>query len=216
MSHIEAADFSVAVHHPSDLNKLKDDKGILPRYQSCHTAINQEGYVFEGHIPADVIKRFLSNPPANALGLAVPGMPVGSPGMEMGDRYDEYDVLLLGRMAAALFLSTLLKSSHPQLIQFERYEMKYNKQDIRLVNSRPMSRRRFVTGIAAGSAFVGLGLGAGLSMASASNRLGPTTLKGNKVDLNIAYEPVNFTGKNRMATAINGSGAWPHTALARR
>ena len=87
--------------------------------------------------------------------------------------------------------------------------MKYNKQDIRLVNSRPMSRRRFVTGIAAGSAFVGLGLGAGLSMASASNRLGPTTLKGNKVDLNIAYEPVNFTGKNRMATAINGSVPGP-------
>jgi hypothetical protein len=109
VSHIEAADFSVAVHHPSDLNKLKDDKGILPRYQSCHTAVNQEGYVFEGHIPADVIKRFLANPPANALGLAVPGMPVGSPGMEMGDRYDEYDVLLLGKDGSSTVFEHIAK-----------------------------------------------------------------------------------------------------------
>ena len=87
--------------------------------------------------------------------------------------------------------------------------MKDRAQAIRLIDLRPMSRRRFVTGIAAGSAFVGLGLGSGLSMASSSSRLGPATLKGNKVDLNIAYEPVNFTGKNRMATAINGSVPGP-------
>ena len=109
VSHIEAADFSVAVHHPSDLNKLKDDKGILPRYQSCHTGVNQAGYVFEGHIPADVIKRFLANPPANALGLAVPGMPVGSPGMEMGDRYDDYDVLLLGKDGSSTVFEHIAK-----------------------------------------------------------------------------------------------------------
>ena len=83
--------------------------------------------------------------------------------------------------------------------------MKNSEKDIRLIDSRPMSRRRFVTGITAGSACVGLGLGSGLSMASAANRFGPATLKGNQVDLNIAYEPVNFTGKSRMATAINGS-----------
>ena len=109
VAHIEAADFSVAVHHPSDLNKLKDDKGILPRYQSCHTAVSQAGYVFEGHIPADVIKRFLSNPPTNALGLAVPGMPVGSPGMEMGDRYDEYDVLLLAKDGSSTVFEHIAK-----------------------------------------------------------------------------------------------------------
>lgn len=109
VSHVEAADFAVAIHHPSDLNKLKHDKGILPRYQSCHTAVNQEGYVFEGHIPADVIKRFLANPPANALGLAVPGMPVGSPGMEMGDRYDEYDVLLLGKDGSSTVFEHIAK-----------------------------------------------------------------------------------------------------------
>ena len=83
--------------------------------------------------------------------------------------------------------------------------MKYSAQEISVLDSRSMSRRRFVTGIAAGSAFLGLGLGSGLSMASSTNRLGPTTIKGDHIDLNIAYEPVNFTGKTRMATAINGS-----------
>ena len=59
------------------------------------TAVSSDGYVFEGHVPAHVIQRFLTDPPNNAIGLAVPGMPVGSPGMEVGDRFDPYDVLLL-------------------------------------------------------------------------------------------------------------------------
>jgi len=95
VSHIKGSGFETNVHHPVNLNKLKSDKGISPRYQSCHTAVSKDGYVFEGHIPADIIQRFLANPPHNAIGLAVPGMPVGSPGMEMGKRHDEYDVLLL-------------------------------------------------------------------------------------------------------------------------
>ena len=97
VTHVEASGFKAAVHHPADLNKLKADNGISPRYQSCHTAVSQDGYVFEGHVPADVIEQFLANPPANAIGLAVPGMPIGSPGMEMGDRHDAYDVLLLSK-----------------------------------------------------------------------------------------------------------------------
>ncbi len=95
ITHLEASGFEANVHHPANLNKLKSDKGIVPRYQSCHTAVSKDGYAFEGHIPADIIQRFLAHPPPNAIGLAVPGMPVGSPGMEMGNRYDEYDVLLL-------------------------------------------------------------------------------------------------------------------------
>ena len=97
VSHVKAAGFEIALHHPTDLNKLKDDKGLLSRYQYCHTAVTQEDYIFEGHIPPDVIKRFIENPPADALGLAVPGMPVGSPGMEMGKCHDECDVLLLNK-----------------------------------------------------------------------------------------------------------------------
>jgi hypothetical protein len=97
VAHVEVSGFATELHHPADLNKLKSDKGISPRYQSCHTAISKDGYVFEGHIPADIIQRFLANPPSDAIGLAVPGMPVGSPGMEMGNRYDEYDVFLLNK-----------------------------------------------------------------------------------------------------------------------
>lgn len=77
------------------LNQEKMERGISPRLQSCHTAVSEEGYVFEGHIPARVIHEFLESPPENALGLAVPGMPIGSPGMEMGDRFTPYDVLLI-------------------------------------------------------------------------------------------------------------------------
>jgi hypothetical protein len=95
IEHIEASGFDAKVHHPTDLNKVKSDNGIASRYQSCHTAISADGYVFEGHIPAQTIERFLSEKPPNAIGLAVPGMPMGSPGMEMGNRHDDYDVLLL-------------------------------------------------------------------------------------------------------------------------
>lgn len=77
------------------LNQVKAESGISPRLQSCHTAVSEDGYVFEGHIPARVIHEFLQSPPTNAIGLAVPGMPIGSPGMEMGDRFDPYDVLLI-------------------------------------------------------------------------------------------------------------------------
>lgn len=78
-----------------ELNREKMERGISPRLQSCHTAVSEEGYVFEGHIPARVIHDFLESPPENAIGLAVPGMPTGSPGMEMGNRFDPYDVLVI-------------------------------------------------------------------------------------------------------------------------
>ncbi len=97
ISHIEDFGFESEVHHPADLNKIKADKGIAPRYQSCHTAVSSDGYVFEGHIPGHIIQQFLADPPKDVIGLAVPGMPAGSPGMEVGDRRDEYDVLLLSK-----------------------------------------------------------------------------------------------------------------------
>jgi hypothetical protein len=97
VSHIEGFGFTAEVHHPVNLNKIKFDKGIEPRYQSCHTAVSSDGYVFEGHIPGHIIQQFLAAPPKGAIGLAVPGMPVGSPGMEVGNRLDPYDVLLLNK-----------------------------------------------------------------------------------------------------------------------
>ena len=95
VDHAAERGFSLSTLHPADLNKLKAGKGIAPEVQSCHTAVSAEGYVFEGHIPARFIRDFLAEPPAGARGLAVPAMPVGSPGMEVDDRFMAYDVLLL-------------------------------------------------------------------------------------------------------------------------
>lgn len=95
MNQMSEQGYSAAVHHPENLDVVKAELGVRPQYQSCHTAVWQSGHVFEGHIPARYIEEFLRNPPPDAIGLAVPGMPMGSPGMEMGDRFDPYDILLL-------------------------------------------------------------------------------------------------------------------------
>ena len=91
---INKGGFSSTVSDTDQMAAIKKQLGIAPRYQSCHTGVVGD-YIFEGHIPAQVMQRFLAEKPADAIGLAVPGMPVGSPGMEMGDRHDDYDVLLL-------------------------------------------------------------------------------------------------------------------------
>ena len=93
VTHVNQAGFATRSHDINNLTQLKADKGLKPEYRSCHTAVSKEGYIFEGHVPAKYIQQFLAEQPEGALGLSVPGMPVGSPGMEMGDRYDSYDVL---------------------------------------------------------------------------------------------------------------------------
>ena len=92
VDHMREAGFELEVEDRVDMASVKRDAGLPPQLQSCHTAFVGD-YVFEGHIPADVIARFLDEAP-NAHGLAVPGMPIGSPGMEIGDRGDPYDVIL--------------------------------------------------------------------------------------------------------------------------
>ena len=94
-----AADNSLEVdaQNVSDLNAVKDKYQIAAEFQSCHTSVSPNGYVFEGHIPAKLIRQFLQNPPAGARGLAVPAMPLGSPGMEVGDRFAPYKVLQLSK-----------------------------------------------------------------------------------------------------------------------
>lgn len=94
VDHIEQAGYSAKIQHPKDLNTIKDQLGVSPVYQSCHTAVHG-GYVFEGHIPVKFIQQFLDNPPAAATGLAVPAMPLGSPGMEAGQRFTPYTVYQL-------------------------------------------------------------------------------------------------------------------------
>ncbi|MGF1552020.1 MAG: DUF411 domain-containing protein [Paracoccaceae bacterium] len=83
---------------PADLARLEIENGITPETASCHTAL-VEGYVIEGHVPAAEIGCLLAERP-EAIGLSVPGMPVGSPGMETGARRDAYDVALIGEDGA--------------------------------------------------------------------------------------------------------------------
>ena len=95
IEHMQQQGFVSTIHHPQDLNAVKAELGVLPQWQSCHTAVTAEGFLFEGHVPARYMTQFLASPPANALGLAVPGMPMGSPGMEVGDRISPYDIMLM-------------------------------------------------------------------------------------------------------------------------
>lgn len=84
--------FSVRTENVADINQVKAEHTVAPALQSCHTAI-VDGYVIEGHVPAADIHRLLDERP-NVLGLAVPGMPMGSPGMEIAGRAGEpFDVL---------------------------------------------------------------------------------------------------------------------------
>ncbi len=89
--HVEAAGFRVRRLAVEDVAPLKDRFGVDGDLRSCHTAV-VGGYVIEGHVPADDIRRLLAERPA-ATGLAVPGMPMGSPGME-GGWSDPYEVVL--------------------------------------------------------------------------------------------------------------------------
>ena len=75
------------------LMKFKIDHGIKPEHSSCHTG-RIAGYTIEGHVPTKEIDRLLRERP-DAIGLSVPGMPMGSPGMEVGSQRDAYDVLLI-------------------------------------------------------------------------------------------------------------------------
>lgn len=97
MDHLAAHGFTSTGHHPEDLGGLKRQLGLPARYGSCHTAVSKEGFLFEGHVPARYITQFLGNPPSGALGLSVPAMPVGSPGMEYKDQFMPYRVLQLNK-----------------------------------------------------------------------------------------------------------------------
>ncbi|GAA5131431.1 DUF411 domain-containing protein [Alloalcanivorax gelatiniphagus] len=99
--HMRDNGFEVEVHNTENLQSIKEKAGLKPGMGSCHTAFI-DGYAIEGHVPAEDVKRLLEQRP-DAHGLTVPGMPVGSPGMEMGDRRDAYKVLLYGEDGVRVF-----------------------------------------------------------------------------------------------------------------
>ena len=93
VKHLETNGFDVVTHDVKETASKRQALGLAEKYGSCHTA-TISGYVLEGHVPARDIQRLLREKPI-AIGLAVPGMPVGSPGMEMGTGADAFDVVLV-------------------------------------------------------------------------------------------------------------------------
>lgn len=92
VAHMEAAGFTVEAHDVDNLAEVKVEHGVRLEHQSCHTAVVGD-YVVEGHVPAEVVRRMLEERP-DIAGLAAPGMPRGSPGMEVpGGERDAYDVI---------------------------------------------------------------------------------------------------------------------------
>ena len=99
VEHMRANGFVVRTSDLNDLTEIKKSRGVPDNAQSCHTAV-VAGYVIEGHVPAPDVKRLLSEKPAIA-GITVPGMPVGSPGMEYpGTKAQFYNVLAFDKKGA--------------------------------------------------------------------------------------------------------------------
>ena len=93
VAHLRSAGFAVEVAEVDNAAVERKRLGMPERFGSCHTA-TVAGYVLEGHVPATEVKRLLAAKP-KAIGLAVPSMPVGSPGMEIGARKDPFQVVLV-------------------------------------------------------------------------------------------------------------------------
>ncbi len=95
VEHLRANGFDVRVTDVENLDPVAHQHGVPDALRSCHTA-TVDGYVIEGHVPAADIRRLLDERPPGT-GLAVPGMPIGSPGMEQGDRRQPYATILFDR-----------------------------------------------------------------------------------------------------------------------
>jgi hypothetical protein len=98
--HLRRAGFPVKIVETGNLNAIKQRLGVPADLTSCHTA-EVSGYAVEGHVPAGAIRRLLAERP-QAAGLAVPGMPIGSPGME-GGAPETYEVILFGQQGRRVF-----------------------------------------------------------------------------------------------------------------
>ena len=92
MDHLREKGFKVEARDVTELGPVKRKHGVPAALESCHTGL-VDGYVVEGHVPADVIEQLLRERP-KVVGLAVPGMPVGSPGMEASaQKAERYEVI---------------------------------------------------------------------------------------------------------------------------
>lgn len=103
IDHLQDNGFKVVARDTNDVTTIKMQHGVTPELASCHTAL-VDGYVLEGHVPAADVKSLLEQRPA-ITGLSVPGMPIGSPGMEQGDMKQPYDVVAFDRQGVRVFNS---------------------------------------------------------------------------------------------------------------
>jgi hypothetical protein len=92
VAHLRASGLHPDVHDRPDMDVLKDSLGVPTALRSCHTAVVGR-YVIEGHVPASDMQRLIASAPKGIIGIAVPGMPAGSPGMEVPGRTDRFDVI---------------------------------------------------------------------------------------------------------------------------
>ncbi|MDT0576457.1 DUF411 domain-containing protein [Croceicoccus sp. F390] len=97
-------DHEVTVREDRPMAEVKAEAGVPGDLVSCHT-MEVDGYVIEGHVPAREIARLLEERPEGVTGLAVAGMPLGSPGMEVGGRVQSYQVIAFGRAGKSVFAS---------------------------------------------------------------------------------------------------------------
>jgi len=97
ITHAEDHGMTAEGQDVTDLAVFKQRYGVPNNMRSCHTTVTSDGYVFEGHVPAKYVAQFLKNPPSEAIGLAVPDMPMGSPGMEYQNRFDPYQVMQINQ-----------------------------------------------------------------------------------------------------------------------
>jgi len=94
----------VAIVDAPDMGRVKDAKSVPQNLRSCHTMM-ADGYVIEGHVPARDVARLLRQKPPGVSGLAVPGMPLGAPGMDMGNQTQHYQVIAFGPRGRQVFAS---------------------------------------------------------------------------------------------------------------
>lgn len=104
VDHLRTAGFEVTVNMTEDLGPVAGRLGVPEQLRSCHTG-EAGGYFVEGHVPAADVARLLAERP-DARGIAVPGMPLGSPGMEAGERRQRYDTLLVARDGSTSVFAT--------------------------------------------------------------------------------------------------------------
>lgn len=104
-THMNEEEFDVIEKPIPNLYEVKEEQGISRELASCHTAL-VDGYVVEGHVPVEDVQRLLKERP-DAIGLSVPGMPIGSPGMEVeGREADKFDVLLIAKDGSTSVFAT--------------------------------------------------------------------------------------------------------------